>query len=54
MLDFDLKITDDKAVVKGKATLDRIALHVGTGQWSSTDQIGAEVGLQFNLKAHRR
>lgn len=52
-LNFDLKIAEDKATVKGSARLDRIALHVGTGQWSATDQIGAEVGLSFSLKAHR-
>lgn len=50
---FDLKVAEDKATVKGSAKLDRIALHVGTGQWSATDQIGAEVGLSFSLKAHR-
>lgn len=54
---FDLKIADGadgRATVKGSAHLDRIALHVGTGQWSATDQIGAEVGLTFSLKAHRQ
>lgn len=53
-LTFDLKVADDKATVKGSAKLDRLALHVGTGQWSATDQIGAEVGLSFSLKAHRQ
>jgi hypothetical protein len=54
---FDLKIADGaegRAIVKGSAKLDRIALHVGTGQWSAADQIGAEVGLSFSLQAHRQ
>lgn len=53
-LTFDLKIAEDRATVKGSARLDRLALHVGTGQWSGTDQIGADVGLQFSFKAHRK
>ncbi|MBB3954262.1 YceI family protein [Novosphingobium sediminicola] len=53
-LNFDLRIADNAATVKGSARLDRAALHVGTGQWSGTDQIGSEVGLSFNLKAHRK
>jgi polyisoprenoid-binding protein YceI len=50
---FDLTLAGDRAVAKGSADLDRLALHVGTGQWGGTDQIGAGVVLRFNLKAHR-
>lgn len=51
---FDIRLTGDVATVKGSARLDRIALHVGTGQWGGTDQIGSEVNVQFSLKAHRK
>jgi polyisoprenoid-binding protein YceI len=50
---FNLTLAGERATVKGRADLDRLALHVGTGQWGGTDQIGAGVALRFSFQAHR-
>lgn len=53
-LPFTLKIEGDKARVSGVTTLDRTAFGVGQGEWTSTDQIPAEVKVSVNLTATRR
>ena len=53
-LPFSLKIEGDKASVRGVTSLDRTAFGVGQGEWTSTDQIPAEVKVSVNLTATRR
>lgn len=50
-LRFTLRIRDQKATVTGSASIDRTAFQVGTGQWSSTGEIGAQVAIAFNFTA---
>lgn len=53
-LPFTLKIEGDKARVSGVTTLDRTAFGVGQGEWTSTDQIPAQVKVSINLTATRK
>lgn len=43
--------TDNRARVKGEATLNRNAFGVGQGEWKSTDVIKDEVAVNFDLIA---
>ena len=49
-----LKIEGDKARVSGVTTLDRTAFGVGQGEWTSTDQIPAEVKASLQRTARPR
>ena len=53
-LPFRLQIEGDKARVSGVTSLDRTAFGVGQGEWTSTDQIPADVKVSVNLTAKRR
>jgi polyisoprenoid-binding protein YceI len=50
-LPFDLKIEGAKAVVTGRASLDRVAFGVGQGEFAATDQIPAKVQIRVQLRA---
>jgi polyisoprenoid-binding protein YceI len=52
-LDFQLHIAEDTATVTGSSRLNRADFGIGTGSWTSTDQIAAEVAVSFHFKAHR-
>lgn len=39
----------DRLTMKGQATLRRLAFGVGQGDWASTEWIGDEVGIAFEL-----
>ena len=52
-LPFDLKIDGAKAVVSGRAGLDRVAFGVGQGEFAATDQIPAKVQVRVQLRAQR-
>lgn len=39
----------DLLTMKGRATLRRLAFGVGQGDWASTEWIGDEVGIEFEL-----
>ncbi len=53
-LDFTLDIKGDEARVSGGTTLNRLQFGVGQGQWNSTDQIAANVAVQFSFSARRQ
>jgi len=53
-LPFRLKIDGDTARLTGVTSLDRTAFGVGQGEWKSTDQIPAKVGVNVDLTAKRR
>ncbi|HEY3697570.1 cytochrome b/b6 domain-containing protein [Phenylobacterium sp.] len=53
-LPFRLQIDGDKARVRGVTSLDRTAFGVGQGEWTSTDQIPAQVSVSVDLKATKR
>jgi cytochrome b561/polyisoprenoid-binding protein YceI len=48
---FTLKIDGQDATAQGSASVDRTAFGVGQGEWAATDQIPAEVKLNFSIKA---
>ena len=50
-LPFSLKISDDKAVMAGTATIDRTAYKIGEGEFSGTDEIPASVRIDVLLNA---
>lgn len=50
-LRFTLQIKDRKATAAGTARIDRTDFGVGTGEWTSTDEIGADVAIAFNFTA---
>ena len=52
-LPFTLKIDGDRARMDGVTRLDRTAFGVGQGEWSSTDQIPAQVTVTVGLTATR-
>lgn len=52
-LTFTLGIDGDTARVKGTSRLDRTQFGVGSGEWAATDQIGAQVGVDFAFSAKR-
>ena len=53
-LPFSLKIDGDTATARGVTTLDRTVFGVGQGEWASTDQIAANVKVNFALTAKRK
>ena len=53
-LPFTLKIEGDRARVSGVTSLDRTAFGVGQGEWTSTDQIPAQVKVSIALTATRK
>lgn len=50
---FNLTIDGNRANVTGSSELDRTAFDIGTGEWSSVDQIAAKVGVNFAFTATR-
>ncbi|MFN9928593.1 MAG: YceI family protein, partial [Phenylobacterium sp.] len=52
-LPFRLEIDGDTARARGVTSLDRTAFGIGQGEWTSTDQIPAQVELRVNLRARR-
>jgi polyisoprenoid-binding protein YceI len=46
---FELAPDKDRLVMKGGAELRRLAFGVGQGDWASTEWIGDEVGITFDL-----
>jgi cytochrome b561/polyisoprenoid-binding protein YceI len=52
-LPFRLEIEGDSARARGVTSLDRTAFGIGQGEWTSTDQIPAQVELRVNLRARR-
>lgn len=53
-LSYTVKIKKDVAQVSGSTSLDRTSFGVGSGEWASTDQIAAKVGVSFNFSAKRK
>ena len=53
-LPFTLRIDGDNATMQGSATIDRLAYKIGEGDFSSTAEIPAAVGLEIALKARRK
>ena len=53
-LAYTVKIKKDVAQVGGSTSLDRTSFGVGSGEWASTDQIAAKVGVSFNFSAKRK
>ena len=53
-LPFTLRIDGDNATMQGSATIDRLAYKIGEGEFSSTAEIPAAVGLEIALKARRK
>ena len=47
---FELAPGPMRLVMKGTADLRRLAFGVGQGEWSSTEWVGDEVGVLFDLK----
>ena len=47
---FELAPGPMQLVMKGKADLRRLQFGVGQGEWSSTEWVGDEVGVLFDLK----
>ena len=52
-LTFTLHIEGTRADVTGSAKLDRTAFGIGQGQWASTDQIAANVDVNFKFSARK-
>jgi cytochrome b561/polyisoprenoid-binding protein YceI len=52
-LDFTLKIKDEVAKVSGTTRLDRTSFGVGAGEWAATDQIAANVAVNFTFTARK-
>lgn len=54
-LNFTAKETSkNKALVQGSTVLKRTAFGVGQGEWSSTDQVGDDVTVEFKLVATKK
>jgi polyisoprenoid-binding protein YceI len=47
---FELAPGPMQLAMKGKADLRRLEFGVGQGEWSSTEWVGDEVGVLFDLK----
>jgi polyisoprenoid-binding protein YceI len=47
---FTLTEASGTTVMKGTASLRRLAFGLGQGDWASTEWVGDEVGVQFELK----
>ena len=52
-LPFVLKVQGREAEARGSVDLDRTVFGVGQGEWTSTTQIPAKVGVSFVLRARR-
>lgn len=52
-IDFTVAIQGDHASAKGHAVIDRTLFGVGQGEWAATDQIAADVKVDFTLEATR-
>ncbi|MEM7611048.1 MAG: cytochrome b/b6 domain-containing protein [Pseudomonadota bacterium] len=50
-LRFSVATNNNERQLRGTATLDRLALGVGTGEWSDTEWIGQFVRVTVNVKA---
>ena len=53
-LPFSLKITGDRATMRGNATIDRLAYRIGEGEFSSTAEIPAAVQIEVEVEARRK
>ena len=53
-LPFSLKITGDRATMRGSATIDRLAYRIGQGEFSSTAEIPAAVQVEVEIEARRK
>ncbi|MEO8723562.1 MAG: YceI family protein [Sphingobium sp.] len=53
-LAFTLVINGDRAQVTGSTKLDRTSFGIGAGEWAKTDQIAADVNVNFDLTARRQ
>lgn len=51
---FTLRIVGDTATMQGSATIDRLAWKIGEGEFSSTAEIPAAVGVEMAVKARRK
>ena len=49
-LDFSWSSDTSNAALNGEATLDRLAFHVGDGEWADADAIAHAVRVSTNLK----
>ncbi len=47
---FEVLPAKDRLAMKGRAELKRLAFGVGQGDWASTEWIGDEVGIAFDLE----
>jgi polyisoprenoid-binding protein YceI len=50
---FAWRAAADTATMQGEFTLKRGAFGIGTGEWTATDVIGAEVKIKFKVQLHR-
>jgi len=50
----DLRESGGKPLVSGSFTLDRLDYGIGTGEWSDTRWLGAEVKIDFSATLSRR
>ena len=48
---FSVHQDDNRLILQGKATLDRIALGVGTGDWEDTTWVGQFVEVEVRVEA---
>ena len=53
VLDVCIKIDGDRATVSGSTKLNRTRFGVGSGEWTATDQVAADVGVNFAFSAKR-
>lgn len=53
VLVFTLHIDGNRAEVAGSTKVDRTAFGIGRGQWTSTDQIAADVAVTFKFNARK-
>ena len=51
---FRLRESGGKPLVSGSFTLDRLDYGIGTGEWSDTRWLGAEVKIDFSAALSRR
>ncbi|MDJ0938750.1 MAG: cytochrome b/b6 domain-containing protein [Woeseiaceae bacterium] len=51
VLDFSVESTDTGVVLTGTASVDRLALDVGTGDWTDTTWIGQNVEVEVRVEA---
>jgi len=53
-LNFTLQIKGNSATMKGRATIDRLAYKIGEGDFSTTNEIPATVGVNVQVTATRK